>query len=146
MAMADGADPGHEASRQARDAHLRGGGFLVSTDYVVDETLTLIRTRLGLRAAEQWWAQVDASSLGTNRRAPRPEGTRVVLRMARQGLLPYRLHQLRRDEGTRAHQSAYHRSPLFPGRFRDRAGLFEWISPPPVPKGYRMKRPSTGDL
>lgn len=60
--MADAADPGHEASRQARDTHLRDGGFLVSTDYVVDETLTLIRTRLGLRAAEQWWAQVDASS------------------------------------------------------------------------------------
>lgn len=60
--MADGADPAHEASCQARDAHLREGGFLVSTDYVVDETLTLIRIRLGLRAAERWWAQVDASS------------------------------------------------------------------------------------
>ena len=62
MAMADAADPGHEASRQARDTHLRNGGFLVSTDYVVGETLTLIRARLGLRAAEEWWAQVDASS------------------------------------------------------------------------------------
>lgn len=60
--MADGADPAHEASCQARDAYLREGGFLVSTDYVVDETLTLIRIRLGLHAAEQWWAQVDASS------------------------------------------------------------------------------------
>lgn len=60
--MADGADPAHEASCQARDTHLREGGILVSTDYVVDETLTLIRIRLGLRAAEEWWAQVDASS------------------------------------------------------------------------------------
>ena len=60
--MADASDPAHEASRRARDSHLRDGGHLVSTDYVVDETLTLIRIRLGLRAAEQWWAQVDASS------------------------------------------------------------------------------------
>lgn len=60
--MADGADPAHEACRQARDTHLLEGGFLVSTDYVVDETLTLIRIRLGLHAAERWWAQVDASS------------------------------------------------------------------------------------
>lgn len=60
--MADGADPAHEAGCQARDAYLREGGFLVSTDYVVDETLTLIRIRLGLHAAEQWWARVDASS------------------------------------------------------------------------------------
>ena len=60
--MADASDPAHEASRRARDSHLRDGGHLVSTDYVIDETLTLIRIRLGLRAAEQWWAQVDASS------------------------------------------------------------------------------------
>ncbi len=62
MAMADAADPAHEASRRERDSCLKGGGILVSTDYVVDETLTLIRVRLGLRAAEGWWAQIDASS------------------------------------------------------------------------------------
>ncbi|WP_419161693.1 type II toxin-antitoxin system VapC family toxin [Candidatus Palauibacter sp.] len=62
MAMADAADPKHATSRRERDACLRRGGFLVSTDYVVDETLTLIRARLGLRAAAEWWAQIDASS------------------------------------------------------------------------------------
>jgi len=34
---------------------------LVTTDYVVDETLTLVRLRLGLLAAEKWWAQVEGS-------------------------------------------------------------------------------------
>ena len=60
--MADAADPMHAASRGSRDAWLRSGGSLVSTDYVIDETLTLIRMRLGLRAADRWWKQIDASS------------------------------------------------------------------------------------
>ena len=60
--MADAADPLHDASRLERDSCLQDGGILVSTDYVVDETLTLVRARLGLRAAAEWWAQIDASS------------------------------------------------------------------------------------
>lgn len=60
--MADAADPAHQASRRERDSCLEGGGILVSTDYVIDEALTLIRARLGLRAAAEWWAQIDASS------------------------------------------------------------------------------------
>jgi hypothetical protein len=34
----------------------------VTTDFVADETLTLIRFRLGLAAADAWWQQVEASS------------------------------------------------------------------------------------
>ena len=62
MAMVDASDQAHASTRQVRDAHLRDGGLLVTTDYVADETLTLIRMRLGLRAAARWWAQVDAST------------------------------------------------------------------------------------
>ena len=62
MALADASDPAHEASRRERDACLEAGGVLVCTDYVIDETLTLIRFRLGLRAAARWWSQIDASS------------------------------------------------------------------------------------
>ena len=53
MACADAADPAHGPARAARDAALEAGRFLVTTDYVVDETLTLIRVRLSLAAAEQ---------------------------------------------------------------------------------------------
>lgn len=62
MAAADGADPAHAACRAARDAVLQSGRQLVTTDYVVDETLTLIRFRLGLQAAEGWWRQIDGSA------------------------------------------------------------------------------------
>ena len=62
MACADAADPAHRRARAARDAALEAGHLLVTTDHVVDETLTLIRVRLGIAAAEAWWAQVDGSS------------------------------------------------------------------------------------
>lgn len=62
MACADQADPAHARSRAARDAVLEGGQTLITTDFVVDETLTLIRFRLGLRAANAWWQQIDGSA------------------------------------------------------------------------------------
>jgi len=61
MAMADAGDPQHKTCRAARDEWLRRGGILLCTDYVMDETLTLIRLRLGLRAASQWWDQIEGS-------------------------------------------------------------------------------------
>jgi len=61
MMLADAADPLHEPARKARDEHLEHGGALISTDYVVDETLTLLRFRMGLAVAEAWWLQVEAS-------------------------------------------------------------------------------------
>lgn len=61
MACADAADPAHKACTKARDGWLEQGGLFVSTDYIVDETLTLIRLRLGHAAAESWWQQVDDS-------------------------------------------------------------------------------------
>lgn len=62
MAMADAKDPIHLASLQVRDAWLEDAGILVTSNYVVDETLTLIRMRLGMDAAEQWWEMVAQSS------------------------------------------------------------------------------------
>lgn len=61
MACADEADPAHTKACSARDTWLEDGGLLVTTDYVVDETLTLLRLRLGLDAAKAWWQQVEAS-------------------------------------------------------------------------------------
>jgi len=61
MACADGADTAHQASCAARDAAREAGRMLVTTDYVADETLTLLRLRLGVAAAEAWWEQVDRS-------------------------------------------------------------------------------------
>lgn len=61
MACADGSDPAHAACRAARDAALEAGQLLVTTDFVADETLTLIRRRLGIDASASWWRQVDGS-------------------------------------------------------------------------------------
>lgn len=62
VACADEADPAHAAAVTARDRWLEEGGLLVTTDYIVDETLTLLRFRLGIKAAEAWWSQIEASS------------------------------------------------------------------------------------
>jgi hypothetical protein len=62
MACADSADPAHSRSAAARDAALEAGQALLTTDFIVDETLTLIRLRLGIASADRWWKQVDASS------------------------------------------------------------------------------------
>ena len=62
LACADGADPGHVRACAARDAAIEAGQVLVTTDFVVDEALTIIRFRLGLDPAEAWWRQIDRSS------------------------------------------------------------------------------------
>jgi len=62
VACADAADPLHGKAIAARDGWLEAGGMLLTTDYVADETLTLLRLRLGLGCAEAWWRQVDDSS------------------------------------------------------------------------------------
>jgi uncharacterized protein len=62
MALVDAADPNHERASAARDRWLEGGGLLLSSDYVMDETLTLLRVRMGLEVAERWWQQAEASS------------------------------------------------------------------------------------
>ena len=61
MACADRADPAHVPCRAARDGALEAGQTLITTDFVIDETLTLIRFRMGLSAADAWWQQIDGS-------------------------------------------------------------------------------------
>ena len=61
VACADASDPAHARAADARDAALEKGWRLVTTDSVVDETLTVIRLRLGLDAAAAWWRPVDGS-------------------------------------------------------------------------------------
>jgi len=62
MACADRTDPAHTACRAERDRALGSGLPLITTDFVVDETLTLVRFRLGLDEADAWWTQIDGST------------------------------------------------------------------------------------
>jgi predicted nucleic acid-binding protein len=61
IACVDADDPAYHKAAAARNAWLEQGGVLVTTDYVADETLTVLRARLGLGAAETWWQEVDGS-------------------------------------------------------------------------------------
>ena len=62
VAAADSADAASPLVREFRDQWLSAGGLLTTTDYVIDETLTTLRFRLGLDAAEAWWLQIDGST------------------------------------------------------------------------------------
>jgi len=59
---ADAADPAHLRCCAARDTALEAGHALVTSDFVAGETLTLLRFRLGLAAADRWWRQMDQSA------------------------------------------------------------------------------------
>jgi len=61
VACIDQGDPRYAGATQARDAWLEQGGVLVTTDYVIDETLTLLRKRFGLTVAQAWWERVEGS-------------------------------------------------------------------------------------
>ena len=62
VAAADRADAACPLVQESRDKWLSAGGLLTTTDYVIDETLTTLRFRLGLDAAEAWWLQIDGST------------------------------------------------------------------------------------
>ena len=61
LMLANEAEPLHKAAVRAVDSWLEVDGILVSTDYVLDETLTTIRARIGIDGAEKWWRQVECS-------------------------------------------------------------------------------------
>jgi hypothetical protein len=61
MAMADRKDPLNAVAIATRDLWLENNGILVTSNYIVDETLTLIRMRIGLNSARKWWAMVSKS-------------------------------------------------------------------------------------
>lgn len=62
ISMADAKDPLYQDSIQYRDRSLERGAILVTSNYVVDETLTLIRMRLGTDSAEKWRDLIGRSS------------------------------------------------------------------------------------
>jgi uncharacterized protein len=61
MAMADLKDPLHLPSVHVRDSWLEKGSILTTSNYVLDETLTLIRMRLGMESTQKWWMTISES-------------------------------------------------------------------------------------
>lgn len=59
MACADRADPLHASCSRARDATLEAGRILITTDFVVDEALTLIRFRLATKTCRSRTARAS---------------------------------------------------------------------------------------
>ena len=59
--MADVKDTLHKKSIQFRDQSLEQGVILVTSNYILDETLTLIRMRLGIESAKKWWELLSES-------------------------------------------------------------------------------------
>ena len=106
MACADAADPVHRAACAARDRWLEREGLLLTTDYVIDETLSLIRFRLDLAASEQWWQSVADSP-------------RDFLSLPRQGFFVHRLHELRAHARTAPAASPDHGRAFQAGRLSD---------------------------
>ena len=45
----------------ARDDWLEREGVLITSDYIIDETLTLLRFRSGCVSAEEWWHAIAGS-------------------------------------------------------------------------------------
>jgi hypothetical protein len=73
VACADSADPAHRRSCEARDSALEAGQTLVTTDFVADETLTLVRIRLGPKRCRTVVAtsrQKPSASMGAYRQRP----------------------------------------------------------------------------
>lgn len=61
IAAADDSDADYESSLKERIAVLEAGATLVTTDFVMDETLTLLRKRVGLPACARWWGEINGS-------------------------------------------------------------------------------------
>jgi len=60
--LADAGDAAHRPAVAFRDKWLAQGGLLISTDFVMDETFTLLRARAGLAVAERWWDQAGSGA------------------------------------------------------------------------------------
>jgi len=61
IASVNDADIHHAKMASARNDWMKQGGMLVTTDYIVDETLTHMRARFGLPVAEAWWEEIEQS-------------------------------------------------------------------------------------
>lgn len=61
IALVNQADVHHAAVAKAQRNWLREGGMLITSDYVVNETLTHMRARFGLAVAEAWWEGIERS-------------------------------------------------------------------------------------
>src|SRR5688572_20802328 len=94
MACADRADPAQVACTAVRDAPLEAGRILITTDFVVDEPLTLIRFRLGLAAAKGMVAadrRKRPAAMGARRQRSFRTGAEPLFSVSRQGPFIHRL-------------------------------------------------------
>ena len=102
-------DPAHHAAVDAYAKLLRAGAQLFTTDYVVDETLTLTKARINAQTAITLLDRIEASeAVAMEDIAPeRFVSAKTYFRKhANHGYFLYRLHEFRADARAQNHRGA----------------------------------------
>lgn len=131
-------DVNHIPARACWEEISRKVGLIYTTDYVLDETLTLLRVRVGHKPAVEFGQVILASKVVKTVSITRElwqKAWEMFKRCDDKEFSFYRLYQLCCDEGNAAHDGPGFRSPLCSDGFRYPAGNRITAHSPDCPGG-----------